>query len=208
MNASISYSALYEQRLKKMRTHGQLNALRFQQIQPSNRKEINAFESAFYNAFIEISNDRLLRRIWRWDDLKRKLRLKISYDDLIILSWKSPSEHIKCSVAANTNNSIVQFAEFGFSFPKDKPQPHCEIVTLFTNQLERESGLALNRKFLKAYCFPFMRNLGYKSLYSTCARKPLLTYLRWGWKVIDETVIGEEERYFLHYDLSNNSKLC
>lgn len=180
----------------------------FQRILPTDKLEIDEFESAFYRAFISIGDSILIRRIWDWNDENRKLRLKISYEDLVVLRWKSVEGRINCAVAANLNNFSTQFSEFGFSFPVHLPKPHCEIVTLFTNWEDRKSAITLNRNFLKAYCIPFMAELGYRSLYSTCAIKPMKTYIRWGWDVIDETFIDGEKRYLLHYNIDFNLKAC
>jgi hypothetical protein len=175
-------------------------------MNPYQIEEMEDFERSFYRAFVTIENNILIRKIWNWDDENKRLKLKNNFDDLVILVWKSPNEILKCGVVANLNTDDTQLGKFGFAFPSFKPKPHCEIVTLFTDLSDRKIGVSLNRHFLKAYCIPYMAEMGYKSLYSTCAEKPLKTYLRWGWELIEEKVIDTEKRYLLYYDIPTNLK--
>jgi len=161
------------------------------------------FEEAFYKVFVNLHSNQLVRKIWDWDVENGRLKTKISYDHQIIFSWNNPSGEIKCASAINLNNSISQFGNFGFKAPQ-KSGRYCEVLTLFTQNIERANGIRLDRFFLRAFCVPQLQKLGNDFILATCAQRPLKTYLRWGWDVIDEATIENEKRYFLYYNINKN----
>ncbi len=176
----------------------------FTEIKTTNESEIIDFEESFFKAFVNIENNRLIRKIWIWDFKNNRLKTKIPYKDINIMTWRDSKNNIKCAVAANLNNEISQFSEFGFKPPQDKAINYAEILTIFTGELNRTNGIRLDRFFLRGCCIPFMFDKGYHGLFSTCAIKPLETYKRWGWIVIDEAILDNEKRYFLYYDILKN----
>jgi hypothetical protein len=166
--------------------------------------EVQLYEEAFFSVFVKVSSNRLVRKIWDWDAANERLKTKIPYTDQIIFAWKSPEGQIKCAVAFNLNKSKSQFGEYGFSVPGDKKGRFVEVLTLFAQNPERANGFRLDQFFFRPNCGAYMKDNGYDFALSTCAQRPLATYLRWGWEVIDEATIADEKRYFLFYDIHKN----
>lgn len=165
---------------------------------------IKDFEEAFYKVFVKLHSNQLVRKIWDWDIESGRLKTKIGYENQVIFAWKNPDNQIKCATAINLNNYLSQFGNFGFKVPVDKPGRYCEVLTLFTQNIERANGIRLDRIFLKGFCVPHLQQLGNDFILSTCAQRPLTTYLRWGWEIIDEATIDNEKRYFLYYNINKN----
>jgi hypothetical protein len=107
-------------------------------------------------------------------------------------------------VAFNLDNAQSQFGNYGFSVPADKKGKFVEVLTLFAPNLDRVNGFRLDQFFIRPYCVAHMQKMGYDFGLSTCAERPLTTYLRWGWEVLDEAVIEHQKRYFLYYDIHKN----
>lgn len=167
---------------------------------------VERFEKAFYQAFVNLNSNRLVRKIWDWDEGNGRLKTRISYEDQIIFAWHSPEGELRCASAVNLNNNCSQFGSFGFKVPAHKVGRYCEVLTLFTCNIERANGIKLDRLFLRAFCIQYLRQQGYDFILATCAQRPLSTYLRWGWEVIGETTIDNEKRYFLYYDIHKNTQ--
>lgn len=187
-------------------THYLTKEIDYRPIDTNNDADVEMFEKSFYKAFVDLHSNQLIKKIWDWDSNRERLRTKIPYSDLEIYSWRNNDDTIKSAIAANVNVDITQFSQFGFSYPADGVQPHCEIVAFFTDNSNRTNGIHLNSIFLKSHCVPYIHSKGFKSLYSTCAEKPLNTYLRWGWQVLEETIIENEKRYFIYFDIEASLK--
>lgn len=178
----------------------------FSKLDLQKKEEVKKFEEAFYAVFAELHSNQLVRKIWNWDHDNKRLSTKIPYKNQIIFIWKNDEGEIKCSVAVNCDNAISQYSNFGFQIPAEKKGRYYEVLTLFTQNLDRANGIRLDRYFLRSYCIAHMYELGYDFMVSTCARKPLATYLRWGWEIMDEVTIDNEKRYFLYYNIPQNLK--
>ncbi|HEY8401186.1 MAG TPA: hypothetical protein VIK89_07990 [Cytophagaceae bacterium] len=176
----------------------------FSLLDLTNTPSVIDFEKAFYKAFVNLHSNQLVRKIWDWDKENERLKTKISYENQVIFTWKNPKGEIKCATAVNINNNLSQFANFGFKVPDNKQGKYCEVLTLFTQNIERTNGIRLDRFFLRGFCIAHLQHQGYNYILSTCAQRPLNTYLRWGWEIVDEATIENEKRYFLYYDIKTN----
>jgi hypothetical protein len=176
----------------------------FSIIDTSNPEEIELYEKAFYNVFVTVTTNRLVRKIWDWDKESHRLKTKISYEDQVIFSCKNPKGEIKSAVAFSLNAAESQFGNFGFQVPADKKGKYVELLTLFTQPGVRLNGFRFTQSFFRPHCVAYMQNMGYDFGLTTCAERPLTAYLRWGWELLDEAVIDHQIRYFLYYDIHKN----
>jgi hypothetical protein len=99
-------------------------------------------------------------------------------------------------MAFNVSLTCFQSAAFGFAPPTDRFGCF-EVLTFFT-----VSDHSVRSKFdFWARCLDELKNVGLKTGFATTARRPLVPYLRVGWRCVDQNEIEGEQRFFLRYEL-------
>lgn len=162
--------------------------------------QVLQYERSFFSAFVRVTSNRLVRRIWLWDHHKERVRTAIPYEDQLIYTWRNRQGDIITSLAVNLHPQKRQYAEFGFQYNGEERA--AEIITLYTTPgAEKNTGHKGNINFMKGYCYKDLAERGYEILLATCAARPLKSYLRLGWELLDEAVIDNEARYFLKHPL-------
>jgi hypothetical protein len=158
------------------------------------------FEKHFYCAFKKIKDQRLIRKIWKWDDDQQTLKLKIPDEKVAMYTWKNSRGQNVCYVGGIYERSHSQFEYYGFNAPEEAGK-YCEILTLFSTIHFEGNLFNLEKVFLKEYCYEQARMHGCKSLLATCAPHLLKLYLKWNWKLIETRNFEGGIRHFIQFDL-------
>jgi hypothetical protein len=196
---SPGYLTTYDSQPVADTSHGYFSIL-----DTGNLMEVELYERAFYSVFVKVTSNRLVRKIWDWDEESHRLKTKIPYEDQVVFSCRNAQGEIKSAVAFSLNTAESQFGNFGFQVPAGKKGRYVELLTLFTQPRVRLDGFRFTQSFFRPHCVAYMQNMGYDFGLTTCAERPLATYLRWGWEVLEEAVIDHQKRYFLYYDIHKN----
>jgi len=170
-------------------------------LNPRISEERIAYERAFYDAYNQLTDNRLVRDLWLWDDEARRLRTRIHYDDQVIFGWRDMHGNLLCALAASVNPREFQAGMFGFQREPDASQRRsCEILNLITTPHLRQSAVRAFYTFVAGYGFQSLRKMGYDVGYSTCTRRRKRVYVFLGGQVLGENVIKDESRYMLLWD--------
>ncbi|MDH3973341.1 MAG: hypothetical protein OEV42_03585 [Deltaproteobacteria bacterium] len=168
-----------------------------QLLDTSNPVALRDYEERFYQAFIKLEKQALIRQIWRFDDQNRRIETKIPYSDQAIFNFLE-KDHIFGAVACNVGQKKFQYSEYGFHFSTNKDNETiriCEILTLFStkNIIHGKKGIKVCQMLFKH---------GFTDVLATTAPRPLPLHKRiLKFDVIDTTVIDGETRYFIHINL-------
>jgi hypothetical protein len=160
---------------------------------PAAREE---YERAFYSAFARVATNRLVRRLWVWDDAQRRIATRVAYEDQIIYVFRDAAGSIAVAMAVNTTLRVFQSAAYGFPCPADR-RGCCELLTFFT---VRGHDLRTGFRFWSTTFDDLVRS-GFHTALATTATRVLRFYLRMGAHQLDETVVDNERRHFLQFDL-------
>lgn len=173
-------------------------SLRFSELDTSDAVAVETYERALHAAFSKVSGNRLIRRLWVWDDDARRVKTRVPYaDQVVLLGWNAAGE-IETAMAFNCAMREFQSSAFGFA-PPEVTDGSCELIVFFTLGHRHLSRVVTNL----IHCYAEMRARGYHTAYATTAARPLPTYRRiGGTEVIDEREIEGEMRYFLRVDLA------
>ena len=171
-----------------------MNGHVFSQLDPFNSAVREQYETAFYDAFSSATTNTLVRHLWTWDDARRRLSTRVSYEDQIIYGWRDAGASLLSALAINVRPRAFQSAYFGFK-PAERISDEFEVLTFFST---RPNHMALLAKFW-AYCIADLQENGLRVGYATAAERLLPMHRRAGWRVIGETRIDGESRYFLTY---------
>lgn len=169
---------------------------RFEQLDLSADAVREEYERLFYASFLKVSSNRLVHTLWAWDHDARRLATRIGYEDQLVFGALNDAGALQSAIAFNVRMRSFQAIAFGFEPPRD-PRGCFEVLTFFS----RGSSLKLQLD-LWTHCLAQMAWRRYHKAYATTARHPLKSYLRIGWSLEKQSVIGAEERFFLAYDLS------
>ncbi len=163
--------------------------------------EVELYEQAFYRAFERASHNRLIRKLWNWNDEVRRLAVRLPYSQQInYVMRREDTGDIVTGLAVNCDCSQAQSHAYGFTAP-ESDNCTCEFLTLFS-----VSEYSMQSRFLFwRTVFNDLQKRGYKTAYGTTASKVLRFYTRMGAQVIDQRSIDGEERYFLRFDTSCTS---
>jgi hypothetical protein len=165
--------------------------------EPETRRE---YESTFHDCFAKVTSNRLIHRLWLWDYTARRVAARIPYEQQTILGLRDSTGKLDTAMAFNTGMRELQSAAFGFVVPH---AGGCfEILTFFSLS---DRTLKVKLEFWRL-CLEELYARGYRDGYATTAHRPLAAYRRLGWRVVDETSLEGEQRYFLHYDLADAAK--
>lgn len=157
---------------------------------------IAQYERAFYDAFRRATANRLVRKLWLWDDEQRRLATRIPYEDQLVYVLRDGGGTIVGGIGVNVAMREFQSSAFGFS--PGTWSDSAEVLSFFSViRGDVRSSTDLWRCAAAA-----LRARGCRTALATTAQRPLRSYLRIGWQCIAETEIEGERRYFLRYDLT------
>lgn len=164
---------------------------------------VASLESEAYEAFGGGRQSELLRGLWIWDDDSKRVRTRVPAEDQ--RAWiEVEAGRVHTAILVNTRLAVLQSAAYGFAVPEtlDDGRPLCEFTLVFSRE-EHSLG-----HFHAAWdeAFGDLCGAGFGDGLATCARRLLPLYRRMGAKVLAETEIAGEQRYFLHFDLARTSR--
>ena len=154
------------------------------------------YERAFYEAFRRATANRLVRKLWLWDDEQGRLATRIPYEDQLVYTLRDPAGRMAGGIGVNVAMRAFQSAAFGFS-PGEWEQS-AEVLTFFSAL----RGDVRSSKELWRRTAAELLGRGFRTALATTAQRPLRSYLRIGWRLLAEAEIEAERRYFLRYDLN------
>ena len=173
------------------------------QLDFSSPAEIEAFERAFYEGFAHATHNRLVRWLWEWDHAARRLRTRIPYSEQQAWALVDASGALCAVVSANVRLRTLQSAAYGFAVPPELASDAaagrvCEFLTFFAvGEHSLRTKHALWRRM-----FDDLRAANFTHALATTAPKAMPMYRYLGVKVIGETQIEDETRFFLDFDLA------
>jgi hypothetical protein len=168
-------------------------------LDASDAAQVAEYERHFYQAYAALTDNKLVRLIWDWDDPGQRLRTRIPYADQVIYCLRDDQGRLAWAMAVNLNpGAALQSAGFGFS-PADATGPYCEILNLMATPHARDQPRTVYQAFIRDFGWRDLVARGLDSAYSTCTRRRLRAYRLFGATVLDETAIAGETRYFLHW---------
>jgi hypothetical protein len=173
-----------------------MSRYRLERLDLSSPREREAYERAFYAAFQRATGNRLIRKLWQWDDEAGRLATRIPYEEQIIYAQRDEGGAVLTAMAVNHPLRTFQAAAYAFPPPLD-PRGCCEFLTFFS---VREHSLATRFCFWRD-TFADLSESGFHTAYATTAARVLNFYLRMGARLIEERDIEGEMRYFLAFDL-------
>jgi hypothetical protein len=167
----------------------------------SNPQEIEKCERLFYSSFINMEKHKTFRKIWIFDDTKKRAKSIVPYSDQVIYTFGYDKE-ILLAVAVNINVSKFSFQskEYGFRIPfRNNQKKYCEILSLFSI-----SALATKSRMCEVF-ESLLYNYQITDALATTSKKTLRFYLRLGFSAIDfkELKTVQDERYLLQYDVQS-----
>jgi hypothetical protein len=175
-----------------------MSSLLFELLDPSSDIEREKYERAFYEAFERAAGNRLIRKLWIWDDGARKLRTRIPYEDQFIYVLRDSAGDVVTGLGVNHVMNSFQSSSYGFDPPQNLAGC-CEFLTAFS---VREYRLHTRFKFWRD-SFADLHARGFHTAYATTARRVLNLYLYLGGRILEEREIEGEMRYFLVFDLGS-----
>ncbi len=174
----------------------QVNGLGIEVLNTNCPFDVECYERAFYTAYERASHNRLIRKLWNWNDDQRRLSVRLPYlQQINYVMRKIDSGEIVTGLAVNRDCTTCQSRAYGF-YPVENNETTCEFLTLFSvNEHNLHSRFAFWRT---VFCDLYER--GYRTAYATTASKVLRFYSRMGAEVLEQRMIDDEERYFLRFD--------
>jgi len=173
-----------------------MSSFQFEELNLADLETRHEYESAFHDCFAKVTSNRLIHQLWQWDYAAGRVATRIAYDQQIVFGLRDDDGKLDTAMAFNVGMCELQSAAFGFAVP---PTGGCfEILTFFSRS---DRTLKVKLAFWSR-CLEELRALGYRDGYATTAHRPLASYRRLGWRIIDETSLAGEQRYFLHYGLA------
>jgi hypothetical protein len=155
---------------------------------------VREYERAFYRAFRRATTNRLVRKLWLWDDEEGRVATRIPYVDQRIYTLADTVGGIRAALAANVAMREFQSAAFGFS-PGERDGA-VEVLTFFSTASGVRDTTSLFRGFVED-----THGSGRHTAFATTAERPFRVYRRIGWELVAEREIESERRYFLRFDL-------
>lgn len=156
-----------------------------------------AFERAFYASFQRLGYNQLSRELWIWDDDKRLLKTRISYDDQIVFVLRDSSSLINAGMAVNVGHTHYQASCFGFQRTSTL-EPSCEVLTAFSARENQTIGLFR----LGSQVAHYLQSIGIRWSTATCTQKLLKLYLRFGGQLLGSHTINGDIRHHIMFDNS------
>ncbi len=159
-------------------------------------QEIAQYEQAFYQAFCNLTHNRLIRTLWCWDTHQQRLATRIGYEHQRIYVGRNEQGKIAMAIAVNTGLQVYQSSAFGFP-PSEEKQGQCELLAFFS--INNHS--LHNTLYFWRGCFKDLSASGYHTGFASSAARLLPVYLRAGGEILAETVINGEQRFHWKFNL-------
>ncbi|MDG4771798.1 hypothetical protein [Solwaraspora sp. WMMD792] len=176
-------------------------------LDPADPAQVSEYEQDFYRAYAGLTDNRLVRLIWEWDDTARRLRTRIPYQDQIVYCWREGTGRLIGAMAVSVvADRELQSASFGFRPPASAGADRgggrvCEIL----NVMSAGGGHVWTRVtytgFIRDFGYRDLVARGYDLAYATCTRRRLRPYLLLGAELLDRRSIDGEERMFLRWPI-------
>ena len=154
---------------------------------------LRRYEERFYQAYINLEKQALIRQLWKFDDQNKRIQTKIPYTDQAIFNIVE-KDHAFGAITFNVGEKQFQYSEYGFHF-SSKEKKTCEVLTMFSekNKIGIEMWIPTCQ---------LLFDHGFTDLLATTAPRLLPLYKRvFKFDVIDSNVIDGETRYFIHLHL-------
>jgi len=172
-------------------------------LNPQSMPQRVAYEHAFYNAYAQLTDNRLVRDLWLWDDEAQCVQTRIRYEDQVIFGWRDADGNLLSALAVSLNAEEFQAGMFGFKRDHNSPNRRsCEILNLITTPHFKQSAIRGFYTFVAGYGFRALREMGYNIAYSTCTPRRKRGYVFLGANILDETVMNQESRFLLLWDFN------
>jgi hypothetical protein len=170
----------------------------FGTLDAADAAQVREYERHFYLAYARLADNKLVRLIWDWDDPGRRLRTRIPYGDQVVYSARDTHGRLAAAMAVNLSvPAEFQAGAFGFA-PGGRPGgKYCEILNVMTTEHHEATARAAFGAFVRGFGYRDLAARGFEAAYSTCTRRRLRPYLRLGARLLADTAIGGEERFFL-----------
>ena len=164
--------------------------------------QVAEYEYHFYLAYAGLAENRLVRLIWDWDDAGQRVRTRIPYDDQVIYGWRDRAGRLVGAMAVNVRpDRAFQGEAFGFAPQVIPPELSggrcCEILNVMTTCHHQEPVISSYHAFIRDFCYGDLVSRGFDVAYSTCTRRRLRPYVRLGAKLLRQSSIDGEDRFFL-----------
>jgi hypothetical protein len=170
--------------------------------------QVGEYERTFYHSYAGLPDNKLVRLIWDWDDARQRARTRIPYADQVIYSERDADGRLTGAMAVNLNwPTAFQGQAFGFAVPDrlsasgDPGGRCCEILNVMLIPQRATTARESYRRFISDFGYRDLRDQGFDVAYSTCARRLLRPYQRLGARLLGQTAINGEDRYFLCWPL-------
>ncbi|MDY7089197.1 MAG: hypothetical protein SYR96_29335 [Actinomycetota bacterium] len=174
-------------------------------LDPDDVGQLSEYERDFYRAYAGLSDNRLIRTIWDWDDRDRRLRTRIPYRSQIVYCQRTVSGRLAGAMAVSlAPEREFQAAAFGFSPPSQggpRQARACEILNVMSGHAGPRWSVATYTAFIRGFGYGNLASKGFDVAYATCTRRRLRPYLTLGAELIDQVCIDGEERFFLRWSL-------
>jgi hypothetical protein len=167
-------------------------------LDPNNLEMRAEYERAFYAGFQRVPGNRLVRKLWVWDDEAKRVATRVPYEDQIIYIIRRNGA-IDGAMAVNVTLNTFQSVAYGFSPPADKTGA-CETLTFFA-----VSELRLSTRFgFWRDCWADLNARGFGIVYTTVGAPVYKIYVRFGITLLAQTEIEGEQRFFLTFDTARS----
>lgn len=154
------------------------------------------YERAFYAAFQRVPGNRLVRKLWLWDDRAKRVATRISYEDQIVYLARRNGA-IDGAAAFNVRLPGAQSAFYGFP-PPANTFGTCEALTFFAVSDHR---MATRYGFWRD-CVADLHKRGFHTVYATASAPAYRVYRRFGATLLDRKEIEGETRFFFIFDVA------
>jgi hypothetical protein len=178
-----------------------MNDFQFELLNLSDPAAVQEYEAAFYKAFAKVTTNRLVQKLWLWDNETARVKTRVPYQDQLICTLRDQAGRLQSAMAFNVELRRFQAAAYGFATPL-APLASFEVLTFFASAAQT---LDVVRNFWSS-CLALLSGRGLTTGYATTAPRPLRMYRRAGWRVLQEQEIDSEKRYFLRYEISRSAQ--
>jgi hypothetical protein len=162
----------------------------FSELDLTRKSVQNEFERAFFEAFEPLTHNKLIRKLWRWDEANRRLRTAIPYDKQCIFAARDSKGALSTVLALSFDLKITQSGFYGFEVPNE-PQ-NCEALAFFGLGMR---SVQPTRQFWN-WSRAELQKRGFSTIYATCSPRVMPVYRFVGGTVEQRREIEGETRYF------------
>lgn len=162
-------------------------------LDTTNLAQLCKYENAVYESFNRKTENQLVHKIWDWNYIEKRAKIRIPYEDQIIYTLSSNAIEFCASVAININPIERQCSRLGFC--QEIEEKSCEAFVIFLHPNADISIFELVN-FLRL-CMMDLSVRGFKSILAICAPKTFCLYRRLGFKILETKEIQGETRHFI-----------